>query len=295
MPEQEPAAPEVSLSEPSPTAATQPDTPAPSEEPEAMIEIHPAPHTATTRSEFFVHIATIVLGLLIAVGLEQTVLLLEHRHQIAETRKVLALERKQNDLRAASAAQEWRRQVGLLQANMAVFRYLEQHPDAPPAQWPGRIHWLIRTVSFDDSAWLSAQQSGILMLMPQSEVRLDAGLYRNLSRYNELAEQRRALWLEAAGYTIEEPDASHLDRSQLEHELELLHGVLLAEYREGNLLNNLSAAAEDFTGAPTREELSAIVRGYAVTDDNAADFKTIIETQKALAQAVMATESDSGK
>ena len=260
-----------------------------------MLDVHPAPHAATTRSEFFIHIATIVLGLLIAVGLEQAVILVEHRHQIAEIRKVLALERKQNDLRGASAAQEWRRQVAVLQANMSVFRYLEQHPGAQKAQWQGRISWPIRTVAFDDSGWLSAQQSGILTLMPQSEVRLDAGLYRNLTQYNELAQQRRMLWQEAASYTIEEPDASRLDRSQLEHEVELLHGVLLAEYREGNLLHNLSTAASDFTGAPTLDELSTILRGYATTEDNAADWKTIIEKQTALTDAVTATEGNSGK
>jgi hypothetical protein len=36
-----------------------------------MLEIHPAHHAASTWREFFIHIATIVLGLLIAVGLEQ--------------------------------------------------------------------------------------------------------------------------------------------------------------------------------------------------------------------------------
>ncbi len=46
-----------------------------------MLDVHPAQHAASTWREFFVHIATIVLGLFIAVSLEQTVELLHHRHQ----------------------------------------------------------------------------------------------------------------------------------------------------------------------------------------------------------------------
>ena len=45
-----------------------------------MLDVHPAHHPATTWREFFVHIATIVVGLIIAVGLEQLVELV-HRHR----------------------------------------------------------------------------------------------------------------------------------------------------------------------------------------------------------------------
>ena len=46
-----------------------------------MLDVHP-PHSAThTWKDFFIHIATIVIGLLIAVGLEQGVEYMHHRHQ----------------------------------------------------------------------------------------------------------------------------------------------------------------------------------------------------------------------
>ena len=46
-----------------------------------VLEVH-APHEPIhTWKSFFIHIATIVIGLLIAVGLEQTVELFHHRHQ----------------------------------------------------------------------------------------------------------------------------------------------------------------------------------------------------------------------
>lgn len=46
-----------------------------------MLDVH-APHASThTWTDFFIHIATICVGLLIAIGLEQTVEALHHRHQ----------------------------------------------------------------------------------------------------------------------------------------------------------------------------------------------------------------------
>jgi hypothetical protein len=52
-----------------------------------MLDVHPAHHAATTWRDFFIHIATIVVGLLIAVGLEQTVEYFHHRHQLHDVRQ----------------------------------------------------------------------------------------------------------------------------------------------------------------------------------------------------------------
>jgi hypothetical protein len=51
---------------------------------EPMLDVH-APHeTVHTWKDFFIHIATITIGLLIAIALEQTVEYLHHRHQAEE-------------------------------------------------------------------------------------------------------------------------------------------------------------------------------------------------------------------
>jgi hypothetical protein len=57
-----------------------------------MLDVHP-PHAPThTWRDFLLHIATIVIGLLIAIGLEQSVEYLHHRRQLAETREALRIE-----------------------------------------------------------------------------------------------------------------------------------------------------------------------------------------------------------
>jgi hypothetical protein len=49
-----------------------------------MIDIHPPQHAAITRRDFFVHLGIVVLGILIAIGLEQTVEAIHHAHQRRE-------------------------------------------------------------------------------------------------------------------------------------------------------------------------------------------------------------------
>jgi hypothetical protein len=46
-----------------------------------MIDIHPPQHAAITRRDFFIHLGIVVLGILIAIGLEQTVEALHHRQE----------------------------------------------------------------------------------------------------------------------------------------------------------------------------------------------------------------------
>jgi hypothetical protein len=54
-----------------------------------MLDVHPAEHAVSTWREFFIQIATIVVGLLIAVCLEQTVEKLHQQHQRHHVREML--------------------------------------------------------------------------------------------------------------------------------------------------------------------------------------------------------------
>jgi hypothetical protein len=54
-----------------------------------MLDVHPPHHPTHGWRDFFIHIATIVVGLLIAIGLEQTVEAIHHRREAAELREAL--------------------------------------------------------------------------------------------------------------------------------------------------------------------------------------------------------------
>jgi hypothetical protein len=69
-----------------------PTTANPEEISQPMLEVH-APHESIhTWKSFFIHIATIVIGLLIAVGLEQAVETIHWHNQVRAARDVLRQE-----------------------------------------------------------------------------------------------------------------------------------------------------------------------------------------------------------
>jgi len=52
-----------------------------------MIDIHPPRKSDHTWTDFFIHIGTIVVGILLAIGLEQTVERIHEHHQLVELRE----------------------------------------------------------------------------------------------------------------------------------------------------------------------------------------------------------------
>jgi hypothetical protein len=88
-----------------------------------MLDVHPPRHAASTWRDFFIHIATICVGLLIAIGLEQTVEALHHRHQRRHLEEQMRAESERN--------------LGLVKAQllyaMQMMRYLDKYQQAVEA------------------------------------------------------------------------------------------------------------------------------------------------------------------
>jgi hypothetical protein len=134
-----------------------------------MLDVHPPHHAANTLRDFLIHIVTIVIGLLIAIGLEQGVEMLHERHSIRESHEALQREYEENEQRLTHETQFWRRGAAALQNNLLILRYLQQHPQTPEDRLPGKLFWGLSNVVFAHAAWDSAQQTGIIKLFPQGE------------------------------------------------------------------------------------------------------------------------------
>ncbi len=223
-----------------------------------MLDVHPAHHAATTWRDFFIHIATIVLGLLIAIGLEQTVEFIHIRHEVNETRRALHTERLMNINRFAVITAASRRVVPNLQRNLAIFVYLRQHPNAPPSLWPGQLNWWNVTFLPLEAAWSTAQQNNVLPHMPPAEVRTDTILYRDLQLLNESLLTERAAIEEARRFAIVDPDPSHLTAAQLDREIDLTAQAIQDFATTANGQLNMNSRSPDFAPAPTLSEVVAI-------------------------------------
>jgi hypothetical protein len=221
-----------------------------------MIDVHPPHASVHTWRDFFIHIATIVVGLLIAIGLEQVVERLHERHEAHQTGEGLHREYEDNHHRIGNEIRFWRRGTAALQNNLLVLRYLQQHPGTPEEKLPGTLYWGISHMVFAHAEWDSAQQTGIVKLLPQNDATTKAFYYLELNRAEESAD---AVWLalnDAESFSLADPDPTHLTPPQLAEVITLTERALTKQVLLGEALLNLNASDPDLPQNITRDELN---------------------------------------
>jgi hypothetical protein len=230
-------------------------TPAPSRDPEEipeappMLDVHPAHRAASSWREFFIHIATIVLGLLIAVGIEQTVEYIHHRREVAQTREALRKERGANAARFAVETLENNRVIPIFQEDLAVFAFLRGHPGAPPDAWPGQLGGQVITIAYADSAWRTAQQSNVVAFMPAAEIQQTDRIYRFQQILNDLEAAKFDAMNELRKTFAFEQDASHLTAAQLDAAIDRTVNILIICAKIANRQSAFSVSFPEFTPA----------------------------------------------
>lgn len=130
-----------------------------------MLDVHP-PHTPThTWKDFFIHVATICVGLLIAVGLEQAVEYFHHRHQAhqlevsldREIEKNLVILRKDTALMETTHRVEEQNKASIEKARASHGKTPVEYVDFDPTP-----EWTPPT----NAVWASAHDNGTLSLLP---------------------------------------------------------------------------------------------------------------------------------
>jgi hypothetical protein len=132
-----------------------------------MIDIHPPHHAATTRRDFLIHLSTVVLGILIAIGLEQTVEHIHQRHQLHELREGVITDARiylhdvdQN--RAANTRQIEDLTTRIQQVQDAIAQH---RPLPPPSYRPALSISAIRLGNLS-----AAKASGLIALLSTDEI-----------------------------------------------------------------------------------------------------------------------------
>jgi hypothetical protein len=232
-----------------------------------MLDVHPPPHAAHGWRDFFVHIATIVIGLLIALGLEQAAEGIHHRAQVREAREAIVQERSANQREFANTTEMFRRETKRFQTNLAVLQYLQQHPGAAPNTWPGKISWHCYVTTFSTAAWQAAQNLGVTARMSPADVRQLEHLYYQLGVVQASSAERLRAISAARRYTASDADPSLLTGTQLANEIELAEALVIAHYRFGGGMRNLHSLYPDFAPSPETDELGAIVHEPPMTEE----------------------------
>lgn len=167
-----------------------------------MLDVHPAHHAATTRRDFFIHLATIIIGLLIAIGLEQSVEALHRLHQRHALEAALHTECEDNKGRAEASfsgyydEMEWLLglhgdiQKMLATGGRANLPYRELHHRPRPL--PSDAAYTGGSVHLTTAVWDTAGEDNRFALLPDRMAREYSLLYHiRGERFSQLRDEAR--------------------------------------------------------------------------------------------------------
>ncbi|WP_158789391.1 hypothetical protein [Granulicella sp. L46] len=132
-----------------------------------MIDIHPPQKSDHTWKDFFLHIGTIAVGILIAIGLEQAVELIHEHHQRTDLRQGAITDarlylRDVDENRDANTQQVEDLTARIQQVRETISLH---HPLPPPAYRPA---FPIETIRLENLA--AAKSSGLIHLLSEEEI-----------------------------------------------------------------------------------------------------------------------------
>jgi hypothetical protein len=157
-----------------------------------MLDVHPPEHKIHGTRDFFLHLFTITIGLLIALGLEAGVEALHHRHQREQAEMLIRQEIQNNLTKLRSGAPEATAELH----NMGtVLQTLEARSQSQPGALSER-DFVFRESPIQDAAWRTASSTGALNLMDYAEVERFSEAYKEQALLQTLEEETLNDYLE---------------------------------------------------------------------------------------------------
>lgn len=153
------------------------------------MDVH-APHEPIhSWKDFLLHLFTITIGLLIAVGIEGVVEL-HHEHKLVkEARATLREEIEHNSKSLKDDLTNLANEKAEIDKDIDYLGKIQEHPKETDQHGSMGAHFL--NISLDDTAWKTAQSTGALSYMPYAEAQKYADLYEAQASF--LASQDKIL------------------------------------------------------------------------------------------------------
>jgi hypothetical protein len=191
-----------------------------------MLDVHP-PHSPThTWKDFFIHVATICVGLLIAVGLEQIVEHIHQHYELRELRESLDRERDANRRDIQRDIHDWRWEMVELQNDLMVLHFIRQHPGVAQGDLPGDLFFIQSPKVVEAGVWDAAQQKGVLSLMPVEETNRHAMMYVFLKAMAMQGGDAYAAFNNAGRFDVDDGNPTHLSPAQLDQVIQLVQEAI---------------------------------------------------------------------
>jgi hypothetical protein len=171
-----------------------------------MLDVHPPEHVHGVR-DFLVHIMTITVGLLIALGLEASVEAAHHRHQRHEAEATIREELRQNRDALVKAQAD----IKLEMTNMlAVLNFVEARSKGQPGD-PKDLTLGFHEGPLQDSAWRTAASTGVISYMDYAQVQKYDVAYKEQEQFESMERQTLDEYLQLDSYIVKGFDPNNLN------------------------------------------------------------------------------------
>jgi hypothetical protein len=213
----------------------------------AVIDVHPPNEPIHSWRDFFLHLTTITIGLLIALSLEGCVEWRHHRHLAHQAETSLHTEIRQN----SQAMQEYlvvlHKQQEALVKDVVILKSIIKNQKAPA---DSKFALEFNITSLDNVSWKTAQSTGALSYIPYELAQEYGDIYTTQDQV-EVAEQQAArdLIISVAPFINSgkgDPDPTGGQAESTKQKVEILQGQLimvnsLAETLDGQYKKFLAA------------------------------------------------------
>jgi hypothetical protein len=140
------------------------------------LDVH-APHEPIHGwKDFLLHLLTITVGLLIAVGIEGCVELHREHKLVREARETMREEIQHNSGEMKDTLGKLDQQAATMKKNIETLTRIQENPKDKEAQ-KASISAQFSVVGLRDTAWKTAQTTGAMSFMPYSEAQRYSDVY----------------------------------------------------------------------------------------------------------------------
>jgi hypothetical protein len=163
-----------------------------------MLDVHPPHSKIQSVGEFLLHLFTITIGLLIALGLEAAVERSHHRHQRDEAEANLRQEITDNQKQLAAVHEA----IASEQANLIrSIRFLEAREANKPYDITG-MSLAFSIVPLRDASWRTATATGVLDYMEYDRVQNYAAAYHLQDQFAAMEQESLDSFLQLHSYLV---------------------------------------------------------------------------------------------
>jgi hypothetical protein len=209
-----------------------------------VFDVHP-PHTSIRGwRDFSVHLLTITIGLLIALGLEGCVEWFHHRHVMHQAQESLQAEIKANASGMQARFEALQKQQEQMKQDVAVLTKIIANPGVANHD---SLNLSFDISGFDNVSWATAQQTGAVAYMSYTVARQYSDIYSEQSEIDAQTQLAVRDLSVAVGPLLNaksgDPLPSAEDAKLMKQHIETLQGQL---YLLDSLLHTMDKAYKKF-------------------------------------------------